>query len=181
DALENLDLGMDHLPAAVRGFELAVEDDSRADFEPLLEIGDLVEPGERQHSAPVTRLRLEDPSTPSARVRLSDSYDLRGDGGFRSANELRDRRQRTAVLVAKRQVVEDVLDRGDAEARELIRALRPHAFHELHRRREQRERGTEVALGRSIDRVWRGGPLQALDLGETLHGTPVARVVSVER
>src|SRR5262249_3018489 len=180
-ALEHLDLGMNHLPAAVTGLELTVENDSRSDFELVLEIADLMKPGERQNSSPVARLRLQDPPAAPARIRGADGDDLRCDRSLRSRNELRDRRQRAAVLVAKRQGVENVLDRGNSGPRELVRSLRSYALHELRRRREQGERRAEVAFRGSIDRGGRGPLPQALDLAQALRGAAVARLFGVER
>ena len=180
-ALEHLDLGVNHLPPAVAGFELTMENDSRTGLQLLLEVADLMEPRERQYRAAVARLRLEDAPPAPAGVGGADGDDLRGDGGFRSRHELRDRRQRTAVLVTERQVIENVLDRADAEACELLRPLRADALHELRRRGEQRECRAEVAVRRRIRRGGHGRLLQTLDLAQPLRGAPMPHVFGVER
>src|SRR5579862_8412357 len=151
---EILDLGMDHPPrsAGERRLDLAVHEEPLSLAQPAAEPRDLVEPDEDEQPARVAQHRLQDGTAAPSRARLVDARHLADGRRLVPRHERGERTERASVLVAERQVVEDVLDRAEAEARELLRALRADAAEHLHLLRERRERG--------LDRL-RDGPVLA--------------------
>ena len=182
DALEDVHFRVDHLPAPAAGLELPVEHDACADLELLREVRRLVEPRQRQHCSAVTRLRLEDAPPAPARVRRADGNDLRRHGRFRARHELRHRRERAAILVTERQVIQHIFDAGDPEPRELLGALGADTLEKLRGGGEQSQRRSDVTFRREVRRSRRRtGLLQRVQLVKTCGGGALPRLVGVER
>ena len=149
-ALEQLDLRVNHLPPAVAGFDLAVQNDSRTGLSGCSKYrSDGTR--ERQSAPPsiavASRMRRRRrPAKRSRRRRSRPTVASDPGRASRSASA-------TAVLVAERQMEEQIVDRREAERRELLGALRSDALHELHRRGEQCERGLRSSP--SPHKAWR--------------------------
>ena len=98
-----------------------------ADLVAAAEVRDLVEPGERQQPGLVAQHAFEDAALRAADVAFGEVRDLADDAGDLADAQAADRAQRAPILVAERQVVEQVLDRRDAELLELLGAARADA------------------------------------------------------
>src|SRR5437879_1985382 len=100
---------------------------------------------------------LEAAPAAAARARLVDAGDVAHRRRLLADVELTERAERAPVLVAERQVVEEVLDGREAEARQLGGALRADAAHRLRGLGERGERRAARGRRRPVlaPRRWR--------------------------
>ena len=105
-------------------------------------------------SSPVSSRNDAFKDTPlgAADVAFGEMCDLADDAGDLADAQVANGAQRAPVLVAERQMVEQVLDRGDAELLELLRAARPDAAQELRRLRQCLQMLGDTARGALIGR-----------------------------
>src|SRR5438128_495590 len=118
----------------------AVHDEALPLAQAAAEVRDLVEPDEEEEPVAVAQHDLEDVPAAAARARLADAGDLAHRRRLLADVELAERLERAPVLVAERQVIEEVLDGREAEARQLGGALRADAAHRLRGLGERGER-----------------------------------------
>src|SRR5207248_10209045 len=113
--------------ATERRLHSPVHHDALALGEPAAEVGQLVEPDQEQQAVGVAQHDLEDGAAATAGTTLADVGHLPGGRGLLAHVEARERTERAPILVAKREMVEHVLDATEAEAGELGGALRAYA------------------------------------------------------
>jgi hypothetical protein len=165
---ELLDLGMDDAAraAAERQVDAPVHHEALPLAEAPPEPPDLVEPDEHQERVGVAQPHLEHRAPVAARARLLHLRDGADGRRLLAGPERAERQERAAVLVAERQVIEEVLDGVEAEAAELLRPLRADAGDGGGRRRERREPLRERVRGRPIRAPFRGRVRRAPEGGE---------------
>src|SRR5262249_20765896 len=147
-----LDLGMDHAPAgaAERRRDLAVHEEALSLAEPAPEVRYLVEPDEDEQPASVAQDRLQDGPAPPPRARLVHARDLADGGRFGAGLEGGERAERAAVLVAEREMVEDVLHGAEPETGEVGGPLLADPTHHLEGLGEPRQRRLDRRVRGSI-------------------------------
>src|SRR5207245_4044133 len=135
----------------------AVHDQPLPLAEPPAEVRDLVEPDEEEEPVAVAQHDLEGAPAAAARPRLVDAGDLAHRRRLLADVELAERAERAPVLVTEWQVVEEVLDGREAEARQLGGALRTDAAHRLRGLGERGERRADRGRRRPVlaPRRWR--------------------------
>src|SRR5207244_1686875 len=104
----------------------------------------------RARAVAVAQHDLEDAPAAAARARLVNAGDLAHRRRLLADMELAERPERAPVLVAERQVIEEVLDRVQAEARQLGSALRADAAHRLRGLGERGERHADRGRRRPV-------------------------------
>src|SRR5881628_1723820 len=156
---EDLHLGVDDAlgTAAERRLDPAVHDEALPLAQAAAEVRDLVEPDEEEEPVAVAQHDLEDVPAAAARARFADAGDLAHHRRLLADVELAERLERAPVLVAERQVIEEVLDGREAEARQLGGALRADAAHRLRGLGERGERRADGGRRRPVlaPRRWR--------------------------
>ena len=153
-----LDLGMDDaLAAAGRALDPAVHQAALAGAEAGAEVGDPVVPGEAEQTGRVAQHRLQNAPPPAADVALVELQQLADQAGALAGLHAGDVAHPAAVLVAERQVVEQILDRADAELAEHRGAARADLADELHVLAQSRERRGQIAAGGVVLDRGRGG------------------------
>src|SRR5438034_90021 len=117
---EDLHLGVDDTPrpAAERRLDPAVHDEALPLAQAAAEVRDLVEPDEEEEPVAVAQHDLEGASAAAGRPGLGGPGDLAHRRRLLADVELAERLERAPVLVAERQVIEEVLDGREAEARQ---------------------------------------------------------------
>ncbi len=165
DDLEVLDLHLQRARAIALG--LAVHDEALAAPEEPLEVA-LPEPHAGEEPGAVAQQHRQRRPRAAPR-RRADRADDPAHGGHLLGLEAPERSEVAAVLVARGQVVERVLDGPEAQVAEELGPLRPDALHELQRRRERMGRRRGRARPRGLTRGQRFASCQGPCYKETLR------------
>jgi hypothetical protein len=116
-----------------------VRQDALAGAKTRPKVCELVIPHQEERARRVACRRLEDLPPAAPRPALLDRLEHGVDGCRLRGAERGDRPYVAPILVAKRQVEEQILDRRDAELAELLGTRGADALQELHRHRERLE------------------------------------------
>ena len=144
-------------PAAERRFDPPVHHHALALDEPALEVGEPVEPDEEEEAVGVPQHDLEDGAPTAAAAALAHVGHLSRRGRLLADVQARERAERAPILVAKREMVERVLDGAKTEAAELGRALRTDPADRLDGAGQRLEGGGDWLGDRPVVRPGHGG------------------------
>ena len=153
-----LHVRVDHPLAALHALlDLPVQEDTLTKLIALLKIAMLVIPQQKEEAGFVAHNRFQHPTTPAGQKATAHTGDLSGYRGLISNLKITDLLDLAPVLIAKRNMVQQVFDRLDTQPGQLLRATRAYAFDILYRFFERRLGGAKRARRRG-----RGGSIPSL-------------------